>query len=142
MERRAYRLVVEEEPDPVDLAFLEERLEAEAVSAVGVGEQREFAVFVRDEDDQIVAGAFGDVWGGCCQVHAVWVDARLRGQGWGRSLMTAVHEEARRRECRLVMGITYQVLTADFYDRLGYRLVGAIEDCPAGTSTRWYCKDL
>jgi hypothetical protein len=40
------------------------------------------------------------------------------------------------------MGLTYDVLTSGFYDRLGYRTVGIIEDCPAGTATRWYCKDL
>ncbi len=40
------------------------------------------------------------------------------------------------------MGIAYDVLTRGFYDRLGYRTVGVIEGCPAGTATRWYCKDL
>jgi hypothetical protein len=38
--------------------------------------------------------------------------------------------------------VTYEVLTGDFYDRLGYRTVGVIEDCAAGTTTRWYQKDL
>jgi GNAT superfamily N-acetyltransferase len=138
----AQRFVVEDEPDPSDLAFLEERLADAAVAAVGAGEDHEFAIFARDGDRQILAGAFGNVWGGCCQVHSVWVDDELRDQGWGRSLMAAVEAEARRRGCRLVMGLTYEILTRDFYDRLGYRLVGLIEDCPAGTSTRWYCKDL
>jgi len=138
----AYPFVVEDEPDPLDLAFLEERLVEAAVAAAGVGEEREFAVLARDDAGRITAGAFGTVWGGCCQVHSVWVDDQLRGQGVGRSLMAAVEAEAARRGCRLVMGLTYAVLTADFYDRLGYRLVGLIEDCPEGTSTRWYCKDL
>ena len=56
--------------------------------------------------------------------------------------MAEAEAEARRRGCRLVMGLTYDVLTGDFYDRLGYRTVGVIEDCPAGTTTRWYRKDL
>jgi GNAT superfamily N-acetyltransferase len=139
---RAFHVVVEDEPDPRDLALLEERLAADAVAAAAVGEEHEFAVFVRDDDGQMVAGAFGNVWGGCCQMHVVWVDASLRGQGWGRRLMAAVEAEAGRRGCRLVMGLTYEILTGDFYDRLGYRTVGYLDDCPAGTSTRWYCKDL
>ena len=40
------------------------------------------------------------------------------------------------------MGLAYEVLTSDFYDRLGYSVVGEIDDCPAGTTTRWYRKDL
>ena len=142
MDDDSYRLVVEDQPDPLDLALLEERLAAAAVAAAGVGEEEEFGIFVRDEDERVVAGASGSIWGGCCQVHAVWVEDDLRGRGLGRVLMTEAEAEARRRGCRLIMGLTYQVLTADFYDRLGYRIVGVIEDCPAGTATRWYRKDL
>ena len=138
----SYDLVVETQPDPLDLALLEERLAAAAVAAAGVGAEQEFGIFVRDDDGQVVAGASGSTWGGCCQVHAVWVEDALRGRGLARALMAEAEAEAKRRGCRLVMGLTYEVLTADFYDKLGYRTIGVIEDCPAGTSTRWYRKDL
>ena len=138
---RVHRVVVEREPDPLDLAFLEERMAEAAVSAASVGDEQEFAVLVRD-DGRVVAGASGSIWGGGCQLHVVWVDEPLRHRGLARELMAEVEREARRRGCRLVMGLTYDVLTGDYYDRLGYRTVGVIEDCPAGTSTRWYCKDL
>ena len=138
---RPHRVTVEREPDPLDLAFLEQRMAEAAISAADVGDEEEFAVLVRD-DDRVVAGASGSIWGGGCQVHVVWVDEPLRRRGLGRALMAEVEHEARRRGCRLVMGLTYDVLTGDYYDRLGYRTVGAIENCPAGTVTRWYCKDL
>ena len=139
---RQYDLVVEEEPDPRDLALLEEKLAAAAVAAVGAGEEEEFGIFARDDAGRIVAGASGSMWGGCCQIHAVWVDGPERGHGLARELMAEAEAVALRRGCRLVMGLTYDVLTSGFYDRLGYRTVGIIEDCPAGTATRWYRKDL
>jgi len=139
---RPYRLVVEDDPDPRELAVLEEKLAAAAAAAVGVGEEEEFGIFVRDDAGRILAGASGSVWGGCCQIHALWVDGPQRGHGLARELMAEAEAVARRRGCRLVMGLTYDVLTPGFYDRLGYRTVGIIEDCPAGTATRWYCKDL
>ena len=137
----AHGLTVERDPDPHDLAVLEERLAAAAVAAAGVGEEQEFGVFARD-DAELVAGASGAIWGDCCQVHTLWVDERRRGGGLARAIMAAVEAEARARGCRLVMGLTYDVLTRDFYDRLGYRTVGALENCPTGTTTRWYSKDL
>ena len=136
-----YRVIVDREPDALDLAFLEERMAEAAVSAAGVGEEQELAVVVR-EGGRIVAGASGHIWGGGCQLHVVWVEERLRRHGLARTLMAEVEREARRRGCRLVMGLTYDVLTGDYYDRLGYHTVGLIEDCPTGTNTRWYCKDL
>ena len=139
---RPYRLVVEDDPDPRELAVLEEKLAAAAAAAVGVGEEEEFGIFVRDDAGRILAGASGSVWGGCCQIHALWVDGPQRGHGLARELMAEAEAVARRRGCRLVMGLTYDVLTPGFYDRLGYRTAGMIEDCPAGTTTRWYRKDL
>ncbi len=138
---RSPSIVFEDEPDPLVLAFLEERLAEAAISAAGVGDEREFAVIVRDHG-KIVAGASGSMWGGGCQIHVVWVDDTLRHRGLGRELMAEVERQARGRGCRLVMGLTYDILTGDYYEQLGYRTVGVIEDCPVGTSTRWYCKDL
>ena len=126
---RPYRVTVECEPDPLDLAFLEQRMAEAAISAADVGDEEEFAVLVRD-DDRVVAGASGIIWGGGCQVHVVWVDEPLRSRGLGRALMAEVEGEARRRGCRLVMGLTYDVLTGDYYDRLGYRTVGRHRELP------------
>ena len=139
---RPYHLIVEDDPDPRDLALLEEKLAVAAVAAVGAGEEEEFGIFVRDGADRIVAGASASVWGECCQIHTLWVDSPQRGHGLATELIAQAEATARRRGCRLVMGLTYDVLTKGFYDRLGYRTVGIIEDCPAGTTTRWYCKEL
>jgi len=76
-----YSVVFEHEPDPLDLAFLEERLAEAAVSAAGVGDEQEFAVIVRD-GGRIVAGASGAMWGGGCQLHVVWVDQTMRHEVW------------------------------------------------------------
>ncbi len=139
--RVRYCFEFDEEPNHSDLAFLEDRMAQSAIAAAGVGDEKEFAVLVR-EDGEIVAGASGAIWGGGCQLHVVWVHEKLRNAGIGRALMAEVEREAKLRECRLVMGLTYDVLIGDFYDRLGYRTVGLLEDCPTGTTTRWYCKEL
>ena len=135
-------LVVEHDPDQHDLAFLEEQLAEEALRVVAAGAEEEFGIFVRDDAGSIVAGISGALWGGGCQIHVVWVDPAYRGRGLAGRLLSAAEDEARRRGCRLVHGITYDALTAGYYDRLGYRTIGVIEDCPAGTATRWYRKDL
>ena len=136
-----YRVDFVVNPDPLVLAFLEDQMAQAAVVAAGVGDEKEFAVLIR-KDGEILAGASGAIWGGGCQLHVVWVDKTLRNGGLGRALMAEVEREARLRGCRLVMGLTYDILIGDFYDRLGYRTIGVLEDCPAGTATRWYCKEL
>jgi GNAT superfamily N-acetyltransferase len=138
----SYRLVVEHSPDPADLALLVVRWAAAATAAAGVGEEEEFGIFVRDVDGRILAGISGIVWGGCCQLQAMWVDEAHRRRGLARALMSAAEEEARRRGCTLVELHAYDLLVFGLYDRLGYETVGVIEGCPAGSRTRWYCKHL
>jgi len=137
-----YRLVVEDSPDPADVALLEERVAAAAIAAAGGGSEQEFAVFVRDEEGRVLAGVSGIVWGGYCELQAMWVDDALRGRGLARALMSAAEDEARRRGCALVVFHAYDLLTAGLYERLGYETVGVIEGCPAGSAARWFRKDL
>ena len=137
-----YRLVVEDSPDPAELALLEERVAQAAIAAAGLGEDDEFGIFVRDSNGGVVAGISGIVWGGCCELQAMWVDEPLRGRGLSRALVAGAEDEARRRGCSLVQFRAYDLLAAGLYERLGYETVGVIEGCPPGSAARWFRKDL
>ena len=137
-----YRLVIEDSPDPAELALLEDRVAQAAIAAAGLGDDEEFGIFVRDSDGGVVAGISGIVWGGCCELQAMWVDEALRGHGLARSLIIGAEDEARRRGCALVQFRAYDLLAAGLYERLGYETVGVIEGCPSGSAARWFRKDL
>jgi GNAT superfamily N-acetyltransferase len=136
------RLVVEDAPDPADAAFLEQCVADAATAAAGVGVEQEFGVFVRDDEGRMVAGISGTVWGGYCELQAMWVDDEHRGHGLARALMAAAESEARERGCGLVTFHAYDLLTAGLYERLGYEAVGVIEGCPPGSAARWFRKEL
>jgi GNAT superfamily N-acetyltransferase len=138
----SYPLVVEDSPQPADLALLEERVAAAAIAAAGVGEDEPFGIFVRDDERRIVAGVTGMTWGGCCELHALWVDEPLRGRGLARALMAEAESVARKRGCALVELFAYDLLSAGLFERFGYESVGVVEGCPAGSAARWYRKDL
>ncbi len=142
MDDGPYPLVVEDLPDAADLALLEERVAAAAIAAAGVGEDRAFGIFARDDERRMVAGISGMTWGGCCELHAMWVDESLRGRGLARALMAEAESVARRRGCTLVEFFAYDLLAPGLYQRLGYEAVGVIEGCPAGSAARWYRKNL
>ena len=142
MDATSYPLVVEDSPHPADLALLEERVAAAAIAAAGVGEDEPFGIFVRDDDHRIVAGLTGMTWGGCCELHAMWVDEPLRGRGLARALMAEAESVAKQRGCALVELFAYDLLAAGLHEHLGYETVAVVEDCPAGSAARWYRKRL
>ncbi len=135
-------LVVEDSPAAADVALLEEQVAAAAIAAAGLGDEREFGIFARGEDGEVVAGVSGIAWGGYCELQALWVDESLRNRGLARALLDRAEDEARRRGCALVVFHAYDLLARGLYERLGYETVGVIENCPAGSAARWYRKVL
>ena len=134
--------VVESNPDPDDLAFLEARvLEATRVAS-GTDDDRELAVFVRDRRGRVVAGISGVTWGGCCELQLLWVDHTLSGRGIGGKLLAEAEAEARRRACTQVALFTHDVQVPGYYERFGYETVGVLEGYPAGSRARWFRKSL
>ena len=132
---------VEDDPDPLDLEFLERQIRLEASLATGLGEEAELAIFVR-ESGAVVAGVSGWTWGECCELQSLWVEPSRRGRWLGSRLLAAAEAEAAARGCTQTVHFTYDFQAGRLYERNGYELVGRVEDFPAGASVLWYRKRL
>jgi GNAT superfamily N-acetyltransferase len=132
---------VENDPDPRDLEFLETQIRREASAAMGLGDEAELAIFVRDAG-KIVAGVSGWSWGDCCELQSLWVDPSLRGRWLGSRLIAAAEAEAAARGCTQTVHFTYAFQAGRLYERSGYELMGRVEDFPSGTDVLWYRKRL
>src|SRR5690242_456745 len=103
-------LIVEDSPDAADLALLEEQVAAAASAAAGLDDEQEFAIFARDDDGRVVAGVSAIVWGGYCELQAMWVEESLRSRGLAFALIDGAEAEARRRGCAFVAFHAYDLL--------------------------------
>jgi GNAT superfamily N-acetyltransferase len=134
-------LHVENNPDPRDLEFLETQIRREASTAMGLGDEAELAIFIRDAG-RIVAGISGWTWGDCCELQSLWVEPNLRGRWLGTRLLAAAEAEAAARGCSQTVHFTYAFQAGRFYERSGYELAGRVEGFPSGTDVLWYRKSL
>jgi GNAT superfamily N-acetyltransferase len=132
---------VEDDPDPIDIEFLENQIHRAASVAMGLGDEVELAIFVRD-GGAIVAGISGWTWGDCCELQNLWVDPALRGRGLATQLISAAEAEASRRGCTQTVHFTYDFQARALYEGTGYALVGRVEDFPSGADVLWYHKRL
>lgn len=131
----------ENHPDPLDIEVLEAQIRREASAAMGLGDEADLAIFVRDAG-RIVAGISGWTWGDCCELQSLWVEPSLRGRGLGTRLLAAAEAEAAARGCSQTVHFTYAFQARALYERSGYELVGRVEDFPSGTDVLWYRKRL
>jgi GNAT superfamily N-acetyltransferase len=132
---------VENHPNPLDVEFLEAQIRHEADAAMGLGDEVDLAIFVRD-GDTLVAGISGWTWGDCCELQNLWVDPSLRGRGLATRLIAAAEAEATARGCSQTVHFTYDFQARALYEQSGYELVGRVKDFPSGTDVLWYRKDL
>jgi GNAT superfamily N-acetyltransferase len=99
-----------------------------------------FALLLRDDMGELVAGLSGAVFWGWLFVQALWVSDDLRGRGIGRALMTAAEDCARGKDCHSAWLDTFQA--SGFYEKLGYERFGVLEDYPPGQSRYFLRKRL
>jgi GNAT superfamily N-acetyltransferase len=85
----------------------------------------------------IVGGVFAFTNWEWVFIAQLWVADDARGDGVGRRLLAIVEAEAQRLGCRHAHVDTFSFQALAFYERLGYRVFGRIENYPTG-HTRYF----
>lgn len=129
---RSLPLVINCEPTPEEVKYLEDRLYEFNSAATGIADGEWLAIFVRDDDGRIVAGICGNTWGGGCEIRQFWVEEARRKQGLGTRLLEAAEQEARRRGCRHMLLATFTFQAPAFYIKCGFEVLAVVDDHPRG----------
>jgi ribosomal protein S18 acetylase RimI-like enzyme len=127
-----HHLVIRTDPEPAEVAFLEDRLYEFNAQATGLRDALGLAIFGRDDRGEVVAGLCGHTWGGSCEIRQLWVHENHRGRGLGRQLLELAETEARRRGCFQLILATHSFQAPEFYRRHGFEIVASIPDHPRG----------
>lgn len=103
---------------------------------------RPMRVFLHDDAGELVGGVLCDTYWGWLDVGSIWVDEAHRKSGLGTRLMAAAEEEGRRRGCGHAVLDTFSFQAREFYERLGYRVVGTLDEFPPGHQRFFMAKGL
>jgi ribosomal protein S18 acetylase RimI-like enzyme len=136
------QLTVEDQPAARDLDFLEDQINHYNMTQTGAFDGCALAIFVRNEQQDIVAGLTAYTWAGMCEVQFLWVHPTIRHQGYGEHLLQAAEQEAQQRGCSIMILSTYSFQAPSFYQKHGYEIVGRIEHCPPNHTNYYFKKSL
>ncbi len=103
---------------------------------------RTLNVFLRDARGNISGGLIGGTFWGWLHVDYLWVDERLRGEGWGRAILEAAEKEAALRDCHGSHLETHSFQALEFYQKLGYSVYGQLPNFPKGHVKYFLSKKL
>lgn len=127
-----YQWKLETEPALDDVEFLRDRLYDYNVEQTGRDDGQYLSIFLRDEEDRIVAGLYGWTWAGWLRITEFWVSPEERRRGRGRQMLLMAEKEARARGCSRAAVDTYSFQAPGFYQKFGYRISDVIEGLPEG----------
>jgi ribosomal protein S18 acetylase RimI-like enzyme len=143
-----FRFVLMATPSPKDKEYIHEQIKAfnderspHHRAARQVGAQT-LDIFIRDREGHLCGGLVGKTYWDWLEVEDLWLGSSLRGQGIGRRLVLMAEAEARARGCAHIWLSTFGFQARGFYEKLGYRVVGTLEDYPPGDRLYWMRKEL
>ncbi|MGC1562268.1 MAG: GNAT family N-acetyltransferase [Bradyrhizobium sp.] len=108
---------------------------------MGKQKYKRLAISLR-EGNQIVGGIVGEVWTAVLFIQFFWLEQGLRGTGFGRKLIAAIEDEARRFGAKRSYLDTMSFQAPGFYRICGYKEFGSIEGYPGGVTRHWFTKTL
>ncbi|MED1472015.1 GNAT family N-acetyltransferase [Bacillus salipaludis] len=97
---------------------------------------------LRNDDGKIVGGITGTIFWYHLHIDYLWVDNSLRGKGYGKELLNHIEKMARENNCRLILLDSFSFQAPDFYQKLGFKVVGIVEDHPKGYKLYYLEKKL
>jgi GNAT superfamily N-acetyltransferase len=135
-------LIITDVHDEAAVAELRDRVIAYNIAVTGYDDGRSLSCFLRDENDELIAGLDGFTWGGYAMIEWLWVTESARGQGLGRRLVQSAEREAAARGCTVVRVNTHSFQAPDFYRKLGYDEIGFAPGAPSAHGEFFFAKEL
>lgn len=129
-------------PSFEELQFLEDRIYEFNSAETGKNDGRLLGLFIRNDQQEIVAGLSGWTWANACEIRTLWVHPSWRGQNYGRDLLKSAEQEARAQGCKVILISSYSFQAAAFYQKCGYELAWQLEDFPPGHQNCYLVKRL
>jgi ribosomal protein S18 acetylase RimI-like enzyme len=127
---------------PADIDWIEDRLYAHNVAAVGRSDGEGLGFEVRDDAGEIVGVSAGYTWAGVSEIKQMWVHEAYRGRGVGAALLRAMVGEASRRGVEKIWVASYSFQAPGLYEKAGFVRMAEFEGWPPGHVNVILCKTL
>ena len=129
-----YLIILEESPSVGDIDELVHNLVQYNDTRAEKENWQKLVIFLRKPEGKILGGLNGYTHWNWLAIDQIWITEELRNQGWGRKLMECAEKEALKRGCQHAHVDTFDFQALPFYEKLGYRIFGKLDDFPSGHS--------
>ena len=123
-----------DEPPSAALLVVDAGLDAHNHAAAPLDDVRPLAAIASLPSGDVIGGAVGRTWGGCCELLQLWVHPGHRGVGTASRLLMEFERRAGSRGCHTFYLTTLSFQAPEFYRKRGYSVLARITGYPDGIS--------
>ncbi len=105
-------------------------------------EKEEFYYLAYDEEHNLLGGISGEFRWSWCYVSKLVIDPKYQGKKYGTFLLEYIEKIAKTKKQIGVKLKTFSYQAPKFYEQLGFKEYGRLEDCPPGHAQILYYKTL
>lgn len=127
-----FSLAIPAIPDRADREVILNCLVEFETAAAGPLELQPLAILIKDAGGTTRGGLWGKTLYRWLVVELLFVPDEARGTGLGRSIMAKAEAIARERGCIGIWLDTYSFQAPGFYEKLGFKAFGQVDDQPPG----------
>ena len=91
---------------------------------------------------EVVGGILSQIYWNMLHIDILWVQEAHRHNGYATALLTDVENTAKTMQCTIAHLDTYDFQAKGLYEKMGYTVFGALEDCPQGHTHYYMAKKL
>ncbi|AWA08259.1 GNAT family N-acetyltransferase [Aeromonas hydrophila] len=122
-------------PAEQDVDALRIGLSGYNISQAGTHLREHIASFIKDDAGKVHGGITADLKWGWLHVDWLWIDERIRQDGWGGRLLATMEQYARSKGINNFHLETTSFQALPFYQKQGYQVFGELPDMPPGHTT-------
>ena len=137
-----YHVILVEKPEESAWRIIGQGLRDHNKQQAGDDNSQGLCLALFSPENEIVGGVIAEVNWDWLFINVMWVKEELRGQGYGKSLLMRVEQEARQRGARNSYLDTFSFQAPDFYKKHGYQVFGVLEGFPEGHQRLYLTKQL
>jgi len=133
---------LDEQPTPEHLRTIINGVRTFNREATGEEWPHPVAYYLRDDEQRIIGGVHGTMWGRSMHIDALWVDEQHRGRDYGSNLMKAIERYAIVHAHPLIYLETTSFQALPFYEGLGYQVFAELPGISAGHGLYFLKKEI
>jgi GNAT superfamily N-acetyltransferase len=135
-------IVQVEKPEESAWGIIGRGLQQYNIGQAGDNKFQRLCFVLQSNEDEIMGGVMAEVYWNWLYIDLMWIEDDLRGQGYGRRLLTSVEDQARKLGAKNAYLDTFSFQAPEFYKKQGYQVMAELPDFPVGHQRHFLSKKL